>query len=267
MGRDHVCAVLRDGTMTCFGSGKEGQLGTGAHDVESGPVKVPDLSGVKQAAAGLRHTCAVTNAGAVYCWGDGSAGQLGDGQHGEHPKPVHVIDGVAQLAAGDFHTCALMGDGRVECWGANDQGQLGDGTVISRDSPWPVTDAAHAVQIVAQGERTCAVFQAARARCWGRLEHCYRHPNLLTEDCARSVSQEVLPVPLGNDFEGVRELGLGETHLCARFADGHVACSGDNRRGQLGLHLPTFSWNVPGRGEQSFGEERQWSEEARVVSW
>jgi len=139
----HTCALMRDGSIRCFGLNTSGQLGVPGVEVSLGPVLThPGLS-ASFVAAGYGYTCAVVS-GSVACWGSNGFGQLGGGTFVDSPSPV-----VARLPAGvsvatvhakHAFTCALSVDGRIFCWGQNYAGQLGIGTTA--DSAVPVEVAA-----------------------------------------------------------------------------------------------------------------------------
>ncbi|ETO75757.1 hypothetical protein F444_08704 [Phytophthora nicotianae P1976] len=61
-GEDHSAAVSSDGTLYCWGSGRDGKLGTGSLDDEDTPVTIDALSSVKVARVecGVRQTLVVT---------------------------------------------------------------------------------------------------------------------------------------------------------------------------------------------------------------
>ncbi|KAI9979801.1 hypothetical protein PInf_002919 [Phytophthora infestans] len=61
-GEDHSAAVCSDGTMFCWGSGRDGKLGTGSLEDEDTPVAISALSSVKVARVecGVRQTLALT---------------------------------------------------------------------------------------------------------------------------------------------------------------------------------------------------------------
>jgi alpha-tubulin suppressor-like RCC1 family protein len=83
-GRNHVCALRRDGTVVCWGDGESGQLGDGVfHDGYPNWVKTPvratAFSDVIEVSCGGNHTCVRTSTNAVKCVGGGEHGQLGNG--------------------------------------------------------------------------------------------------------------------------------------------------------------------------------------------
>jgi alpha-tubulin suppressor-like RCC1 family protein len=100
------CALLRDGTVRCWGFNGFGQLGDGSVNLaDSGPserysatpVTVSNLSGAVSVAiggseplAGGGSACALLSSGDVKCWGYNSCGQLGDGTTTSSSSPVTV---------------------------------------------------------------------------------------------------------------------------------------------------------------------------------
>jgi hypothetical protein len=91
VGTEHACALVRGGTVRCWGSGKKGQLGDRAgRSYSSYPVAVADLTDVVDITAGEEHTCVLRKDGSVWCWGDNSHGQLGVLEAGPCPTPVKM---------------------------------------------------------------------------------------------------------------------------------------------------------------------------------
>jgi alpha-tubulin suppressor-like RCC1 family protein len=198
----HTCAVRKDGSAWCWGSGAEAELGDGASGeghhrtkathVRHGSGNLTKASGV---AAGDHHTCARRTDGTVWCWGNAEFGQLGDGTTGDptthlRSKAVQVrrgggaLTGVTGIGAGGTHSCARRSDGSAWCWGYAETGQLGDGTT---------------------GDPTA-------------------HVRLKAVHVIRPTSA----------FTGVRKLDGGGLHTCALRTDKTVWCWGTNVFGELG---------------------------------
>jgi len=88
----HTCAVARDGTVSCWGSNANGQLGSSGPSSFT-PKPVASLSNVVQVSAGSMHTCAISqelDRASAWCWGDNSFGALGDGTNTQRSTPTRV---------------------------------------------------------------------------------------------------------------------------------------------------------------------------------
>jgi len=140
-----TCALLDDGTVKCWGSNLDGQLG---QDTKSAQGYLPSLlPGVppvylgadrkaQSISVGATHVCAVLDNGDVKCWGGNANGQLGIGSTDDQGddsgemavlKPVPLGRKARQVSAGRNHTCALLDNSKITCWGLNSTGQLGVG--------------------------------------------------------------------------------------------------------------------------------------------
>lgn len=101
----HVCAILLDGTLTCWGSNTWGQL------------DAPEGSYL-QIVAGDYHSCAAWADGAVACWGIGPEDAGVDG-YDDHRDREQVSDTPAgsflRLAGGGETSCGITSHGRVDC--------------------------------------------------------------------------------------------------------------------------------------------------------
>jgi alpha-tubulin suppressor-like RCC1 family protein len=138
LGSYHSCALLRDGTVVCWGWNAYGELGDGTTS-QGRPTPAPALgvSDARTIAAGSSHTCATLADGTARCWGFNVDGELGDGTTTSSTTPVTVAElgDSRALTGGGSHSCAVTTTGTISCWGANDYGQLGDGTQTRSSTP------------------------------------------------------------------------------------------------------------------------------------
>jgi alpha-tubulin suppressor-like RCC1 family protein/outer membrane protein OmpA-like peptidoglycan-associated protein len=277
-GSDHVCAILDDQTIVCWGRGDSAQLGVpfGGHRGDSPGEMGADLASVDfgpqtvaSVAAGVNHTCALLDTGAVTCWGRGTFGALGLGdtsnrgdEPGEMGAALPAVDlgpgrTATAITAGGHHTCALLDDSTVKCWGYNVFGQLGLGDTARRgDDPGEMGAALPAVDlgpgrtataIAAGRNHTCALLDDSTVKCWGDNTA----GQLGQGDTARRGDD---PGEMGAALPAV-DLGPGRTataitagsaHTCATLDDSTVKCWGDNTAGQLGQGDTANRGDAPG---------------------
>ncbi|GEM_PF-7077497 len=168
-GRNHACALLSNGTVKCWGTNWEGQLGNGTTSLSRVPVDVLEVTDAINFSVGTYHACVVISSGTVKCWGYNSYGQLGDSTTTSRSTPVNVlgITNAAQVSTGENHSCALLNDGTVKCWGRNYNGQLGDGTTTQSNVPVSVLGLTDVVGIYARESVNCAVLSSGVINCWG----------------------------------------------------------------------------------------------------
>ena len=227
-GGTHACALLRDGTVRCWGANLSGQLGVPPSPGSSRPVGVPGISAAAAIAAGALHTCALLRDGTVRCWGANLSSQVGDGTTTRSAPPVRVagISAAAAIAAGGFHTCALLAAEKVKCWGENDAGQLANGVNILK-APTPVTVAgiATAAAVATGLAHTCVLLTDGTARCAGA-----NGSGQLGDGGGPAESSD--PVPVTN-LAGAVAIAAGGNHTCTLLGDGRVRCWGANECGQL----------------------------------
>ncbi len=208
----HTCAILDDGTVTCWGRGDNGRLGGGGGVIGGSTVPIPayGMPGGQRAtaiSAGYAHTCALLANGGVSCWGLNGDGQLGTGDNAPRyePSPPLAMPAARAIVTGQLHTCAVLIDDRVTCWGRDDFGQLGNGVGSTDDvlaPPGPiVADLPPYVgaQIVGAGDyhtsrcrssatSTAGVRTSTAVSGWGP-DHPERHPPRPCRRCCRRVGE------------------------------------------------------------------------------
>jgi alpha-tubulin suppressor-like RCC1 family protein len=225
-----TCALLRDGTVSCWGRNDYGQAG-GSGELRLEPGAVSGISGVVSLAAGDYHVCAATDDGKVHCWGANGSGQHGDGTSTETSaiSTVSNLTGVVELSSGHDFTCARTSAGELSCWGLNGFGALGAGANEYFESLPVAPGVSSAAQISAGGSGcfACAGLTTGAVRCWG-----YNFNGQLGNP-ALDQSGSTIPVVVKGITSAV-SLDCGSGHACALLADGSIQCWGSNESGGLG---------------------------------
>jgi alpha-tubulin suppressor-like RCC1 family protein len=229
-GLDHTCALLSGGTVTCWGSNSNGQLGNSNPADEKLQTPVPNLTMVTAIAAGGHFTCALIVGGTVDCWGANGYGQLGNGTNTDTPTPTAVsgISDASAIVAGTWSACAIRTGGAVSCWGyAGVPGLLGDGThgtLTYQTSPVSVQGISGATAVAIRSTpdkddgNVCASLGDQTVWCWG---------NKYLGDGTSNPSLTPVKVSLGVD----NGIGVsGGSVLCALRSDGQVGCWGDGTK-------------------------------------
>jgi alpha-tubulin suppressor-like RCC1 family protein len=268
-GGSHVCALLEDKTVRCWGSNASGQLGveTPADDdagaagggAASGPysarpVRVANVDNATQiSVSGVGTSCARLEDGSVMCWGANTRGQLAlsadrvvtDTE--AHPSASRVeglpfasrvdVGGAFACAVGELGTNGNAG-GSMYCWGENSVLQLGRGYL-------PIeSGVAGAVGLrfrhVLPGTGTMRVGFAIRDNgallSWGGAEWKdgeFGMPALkdaLARETSFSPDGDPLEIPGLNQ---VTSVVAGAQHACA-VSRGDVYCWGQNLTGAIG---------------------------------
>lgn len=234
-GERHTCAVTSTGAAHCWGSGAEGQLGTGNTADANAPVPVAGGLTFVQVVAGGYHSCGVRPVIAeeqdVYCWGLNSAGQLGDGSTSSSTVPVMVgsfpeVNAALWLTAGDAFTCGHFDSGPAFCWGENADGQLGTGNYIDYHTPRGVQDLSVVTTITAGYNHACAIENSGGLYCWGA--NGYGQLGIGETGSPRNRPTFV------SITDGPSRVDTGDGFTCAISYSGIVYCWGRNDYGQLG---------------------------------
>jgi alpha-tubulin suppressor-like RCC1 family protein len=231
VGGVHNCALLVDGTVSCWGLDEAGQLGDGDTISKGSPVVASGVTNVVDLFAGSEQTCALLGDKTVKCWGDNLFGEVGMGavtQTGQTPVTVTGLSNVIALGTGSnaYHTCAIVSDGTSWCWGANDAGQLGHGPGPSSPTPVAVSGLAGAVALALGASHTCALLADGTVRCWGSNQG-----GMLGLD--QSVQFASTPTKVRGVANAVA-IASGSAYTCALLIDGSILCWGNNADGQLG---------------------------------
>ena len=180
-GHGHTCALLDDGSVSCWGYNYHGAVGDGLggnHDNNRNtPTQTASL-GIGRTAVSISgshtHTCAILDDGSVSCWGYGGNGQLGDASNSNNLVPSLINSlgtgrTAVAISAGTLHT-TILDNGSVSCWGRNDAGNLGDGSTTNSNVPIQTSNIGTGRTAVGIGTgyfHTCALLDNGSVSCWG----------------------------------------------------------------------------------------------------
>jgi alpha-tubulin suppressor-like RCC1 family protein len=167
-GYQNTAAIKTDGTLWCWGSNTNGQLGDNTTVDKSSPVQtICGGTDWKSVSCGEKFTAAIKNNGTCWTWGENNDGQLGDETTDNKSSPVQTIAGGTdwkQISCGDNHMLAIKNDGTCWTWGRNNYGQLGDETTDDRSSPvaygtdWKQVDGGQDHSAAIKNDGTCWVW-------------------------------------------------------------------------------------------------------------
>jgi alpha-tubulin suppressor-like RCC1 family protein len=244
-GGGQTCALLADGTVSCWGNDQWGELGSGPRTLfDSTPTPVPGLAGAVGIAATGRspqdpevddeYSCALGAGGQPFCWGADEGGELGDGGNADFvlsPVAVVGVTGATQLALGGQHACALLADQTATCWGSD--------LAMSEPTPTAVAGLTSVAALAAGALHTCALLRDGTVSCWG--DNTFGQLGTGTT----SFTPTAAPGTPVSGLGGVTAIAAGGDHTCALLGDGTVRCWGLDTDGELGDGKFAESSEVP----------------------
>lgn len=240
----HVCLLRDDGTVSCAGDNRFGQLGDGSTSSREHFLPVKGLRSIEAISLGSIHSCALRDDGAVLCWGQNAFGQLGVETPCVRARPAPV-DGLAsfgsvrQIVAGGYHSCAVFEGGRVACWGGNLGGRPLDAATMDRAHPRLVPRIMNVSELTIGDAQICVSRRDGTVACFGRyITQCSRTDRAAEPPCLREMPQ----------IAGATAVNPSSGFACALMPDRTAMCWGGNSYGQLAgarsgsipNHVPTL---------------------------
>lgn len=270
-GSGHVCAIVSNNTLKCWGANNGLNLGLGDAEARGdNPGEMGDaLPAVALGAGqvpvkvspGVDRTCVQLQSGAVKCWGAGGNIGAGDAQS-RGSSAAHMGDNLPAVDLGPGETatdlsqgtgravCALLAAGGLKCWG-ND-GALGlGGDTVRGDGPLQMGvnlprvnlgTGASVVEARTAGQTSCARLSTGQIKCWGFV----RTPESRRGDRPGTMGSALPAIDLGTGLVS-SEIAINSSHACAIVNGGAVKCWGVSLGGLLGLGDTLDRGNAPGQ--------------------
>ena len=242
----HNCAILDDGSVSCWGKNSYGQLGLGSESdigghayTELETIDFKTTTAISKLALGENHSCALFVDKTVRCWGDNSYTQLGTGTMDNIGHTLSSIElwpsisivnsgDIADLVVGGNISCVVYGSGDARCWGDNTSGQRGVPYLRTYNVARPVFGSTFYQQVSTAYNHTCAITQDGKLDCWGLSGAG------LLGDGTNSVNY----FPTGNaESRTFKSVAAGTTFSCAQTVENELYCWGLNNHRQLGAGL------------------------------
>ena len=235
VGDTHACAVLRGGRAFCWGSNAHGESGPSAATFScrgewgpdarcSRPVEISVEEGWSSVAAGDAHACGLTRTGRVLCWGWERSGRLGNASSrtGPAPRDIRASGPFSSVAADSAYGCALARTGTVWCWGEPPfDAPPGARSVLA--APFQPFPGLRFTAMDVGRAQLCVVTSLGQALCTSARGTRPTGPFAAT------------PGQGGAGAPGFSSISVGDDHVCAVGAGGHLNCWGENALGQLGV--------------------------------
>lgn len=254
-GASHVCAILDNDKVKCWGLNYFGEIGIGGSTGPNVKITTPLSTTInlgsgrtaKQVEAGSMSTCALLDNDMVKCWGRDNHGFLGlnNGGNLNVPSFSSINFGSGRIVkrlfvSKSFNGCVVLDNDAFTCWGYNLDGMYGFGNKTNLSSPsltpvnWGSGRTVKKLFWYPYSTRhMCALLDNDTIKCTGiGFEGRLGQGN--TTDFT---SPPANPVTLGKT---VKSMALGESHTCAVLSDNSVKCWGPNSSGQLGIGNKTF---------------------------
>lgn len=235
----HSCVVRSNGTIACWGTNTNGQVGDGTSIERGQPVTIAGTDW-RNVSVGSNTTCALKTDNTAHCWGLNTSGQVGTGSTTPSffstPQPVTGGHSFSKITSIGSANCGLTLSKKIFCWGIGSAGRLGDGTNTNRSVPTAITRNDLDWKDVAGGNSEfCALEDTSGdLYCWG-----------WNEDGLINQTYNVASTPyLVDSSDNYKSVKLGQFSGCVINQSDELKCWGANYGGEAMLPDP-FDSPVP----------------------
>lgn len=237
-----TCALSSTGEVWCWGE----RVFSGQNLLQSNtPLKAPFTKQVIDFTMNESLFCALNVDTTIECLGVDIYGISGTGRSplSYSSRPVNLGqpgEKFRQVVVTTDSSCALTEGGKVKCWGANQYGQLGLGhrnSILEPTATITFTGNPSIDKIVGYAHTYCALSSLGNVFCWGRNHDGQVGNGMGWSDAQQSrYYYQPIPymIPTSELPAGVRDIAVGEGHVCAVLETQTIKCWGRALEGQTG---------------------------------
>ena len=227
-----VCALLDNGSVSCWGRNHKGQLGRGYTNATADlsqrtpALTLPMPGGQPVVALDIGHymVCAVLGNGSIACWG-----QYGGGNTPSLKTFFGASNPAIDVSTGRYAGCGLLDNGSVTCWGTGWLGTGGESQSADPGDIWPNLGSGRtAVELEIGRKHRCVLLDDDSVKCWG--DDYYGQ-------LGNGGGQGNKNTPFSTTFAsnlGLQRMSAGHWHTCIASKTNEVYCWGDGVEGKLG---------------------------------
>ena len=227
-----VCALLDNGSVSCWGRNHKGQLGRGYTNSTADlsqrtpALTLPMPGGQPVVALDIGHymVCAVLGNGSIACWG-----QYGGGNTPSLKTFFGASNPAIDVSTGRYAGCGLLDNGSVTCWGTGWLGTGGESQSADPGDIWPNLGSGRtAVELEIGRKHRCVLLDDDSVKCWG--DDYYGQ-------LGNGGGQGNKNAPFSTTFAsnlGLQRMSAGHWHTCIASKTNEVYCWGDGVEGKLG---------------------------------
>ena len=258
-----TCALLDNGSVSCWGRNHKGQLGRGFTNSTADlsqrtpALTVPMPGGLPVVALDISHymVCGVLSDGSIACWG-----QYGGGNTPSLQTFFNSSNPAIDVSTGRYAGCGLLENGSVTCWGTAWLGTGGESQSANAGVIWPNLGSGRtAVQIEMGRKHRCVLLDDDSVKCWGDDQY---------GQLGNGAGQGSKNAPYTTSFSsnlGLQNMVSGHWHTCIASKTNEIYCWGDGASGKLGDGSTNFN-GVPGKTSH-FSGTNPVKAHGEITSW
>jgi alpha-tubulin suppressor-like RCC1 family protein len=234
-GRNIVVAIKTDGTL--WGWSSYSNASFYFNSITNIPTQIGNGNNWKTVSCGDSHYVAIKTDGTLWSCGSNPFGGLGNNTI----NTVNILTQVGfdnnwdKISAGADYTLAIKNNGTLWAWGKNNFNQLGSSLIANNKIPTQIGADTNwkSINATSMGDHSIGLKTNGTFWAWGR--------NALGQFGDGTTTNRAVPTQIGNNSDW--SLISGDSATFCIKSDNSMWVAGSNQLGQLGLCLPTYSFN------------------------